>query len=93
MRLIIIFKVLKVFLKLKNPKKLSLLDKKTKKNSKKPKKPKKITGLGFFKKPGFFPTLPGEAEPVRVRQEVDAGREKAALQPGHQLQHLRGVAA
>jgi hypothetical protein len=49
--------------------------------------------MGFLKKPGFFPTLPGEAEPVRVRQEVDAGREEAALQPRDKLQHLRGVAA
>ncbi len=53
--------------------------------------------LGFFS--GFFwvglllPTLPGEAELVRVRQEVDAGREEPALQPRHQLQHLSGVPA
>jgi hypothetical protein len=55
---------LKVFVKLtknpknppvwaKNPKK----PKKKTKNPKKPKKPKKTTGLVFFLKPGFFPTL------------------------------------
>jgi hypothetical protein len=29
-----------------------------KKKTKKPKKPKKTHWFGFFKKPGFFPTLP-----------------------------------
>ncbi len=50
--------------------------------------------FGDFFWVGFLlPTLPGEAEPVRVRQEVDAGREEAALQPRDKLQHLGGVAA
>jgi hypothetical protein len=55
---------LKVFLKLKKsiletektlktPSSGQIYFKKPKKN----KKPKKPTGLGFFKKPGFFPTL------------------------------------
>jgi hypothetical protein len=37
----------------KNPKN----PKKTKKTQKTQKNPKKPTGLGFFKKPGYFPTL------------------------------------
>ncbi len=86
----------KVFLKLKNPKNFWVKNqKKLKKNQKTQKKQNKKKTLGwvFLKKTGFFSTLPGEAEPVRVRQEVDAGREEAALQPRHQLQHLGGVAA
>jgi hypothetical protein len=54
----------KVFVKLKKNLKPSPPGKKTQKNPKKPKKPKKKqknpkkpTGLGFLKKPGFFPTL------------------------------------
>ncbi len=48
---------------------------------------------GFFWVGFLLPTLPGEAEPVRVRQVVDAGREEPPLQARHQLQHLGGVAA
>jgi hypothetical protein len=59
---------LKVFFKLKKPYKLALLGKYIKKTRKKKsqknpnkKKPKKPTGLVFFFKPGFFPTLPRSA--------------------------------
>jgi hypothetical protein len=74
---------LKVFVKLKkalktlssgqkNPKK----PQKTQKNPKNPKNPKKTTGLGFFKKPGFFPNLtdpdadadPADANPYQNLQ-------------------------
>jgi hypothetical protein len=54
---------LKVFVKLKKTLKPSRLGKKTQKKQKKPKNPKnpkKTTGLGFLKKPGFFPTLPNK---------------------------------
>ncbi len=52
---------LKVFVKLKNTLKTPSSGQKNPKKTKKPKKtqkkPKKPTGLGFFLKPGFFPTL------------------------------------
>jgi hypothetical protein len=52
---------LKVFVKLKKTLKTPSSGQKKPKNPKKPKKTqknlKKPTGLGFFKKPGFFPTL------------------------------------
>jgi hypothetical protein len=69
-RLIIIFEVsmhLKVFLKLKNPKKLSLLGKKNQKKQKNPKNP------GFF----TFPTLPGWPRP-RAPSPRAAGRASAS---------------
>jgi hypothetical protein len=52
---------LKVFVKLKKTLKTLSSGQKNPKKPKKPQKthknPKKPTGLGFLKKPGFFPTL------------------------------------
>jgi hypothetical protein len=80
---------LKLFSKLQKPYKLSLLGKYILKKPIKPKKPqknkktnKKKHWTGFFKKHGFFPTLPqrhlgelgeelGDGEPVLLAQVVE----------------------
>ncbi len=67
---------LKVFVKLKkNLKTLSSGQKnpkKPKKTQKTQKSPKKPTGLGFLKKPGFFPTLTGAVTNLKCLHSLGA---------------------